>query len=236
MQFANQFVSFSKFSVLLRGECESALRPMKVLVACFGVALGCERIGGEYYSGQNSTYHTNGMNMNADYCCGWCCGAKGQGARSYAWKDMWRLAKDPVCYCFFDSDSVKTSQDSMTGGRCGMAGQESIPTAPANPAILPQVSQVCVINHADFVLGLIMQNQRTRKYVTWSNVIGQKVCIDLGATSEGRNRDVFQINVDGATPFGNVEYRDNGISVAFECKGVGCSLLGATNPDDELLV
>ena len=88
MQFANQFVSFSKFSVLLRGECESALRPMKVLVACFGVALGCERIGGEYYSGQNFTYHTNGMNMNADYCCGWCCGAKGQGARSYAWKDM----------------------------------------------------------------------------------------------------------------------------------------------------
>ena len=39
-----------------------------------------------------------------------------------------------------------------------------------------------------------------------------------------------------ATPFGNVEYRDNGISIAFECKGVGCSLLGATNPDDELLV
>ena len=58
MQFANQFFSFSKFSVLLRGECESALRSMKVLVVCFGVAMCCERIGGDYYSGQNCTHHT----------------------------------------------------------------------------------------------------------------------------------------------------------------------------------
>ena len=58
--------------------------------------------------------------------------------------------------------------------------------APTNAAILPQVSQVCVINHADFPLNLYEQNQRTGNCGQKSkdDLIGEKVCTDLGATSE----------------------------------------------------
>jgi len=121
-----------------------------------------------------------------------------------------------------------------------------ISIAPINPSILPQVSQVCVINHADFLLNFFEQNQRTgsKGQKTKDYIIGEKVCIDLGATSEVMEGDVFQIKVNAVLGFDkavdrNVEYRNNGLSVAFVCKGVGvdysCSLLGATK-DDELLV
>ena len=58
--------------------------------------------------------------------------------------------------------------------------------APTIYAILPQISQVCIINHAEFPLNLYEQNQRTGNcgQKTKDDIIGEKVCTDLGATSE----------------------------------------------------
>jgi len=101
-----------------------------------------------------------------------------------------------------------------------------ISLAPIKPSDLPQVSEVCIINHAGFVMYFEEQNQRSQGWVakTKRYPINQKQCIDLSTTDAAAEGDVFKTRVKaiaGKQKYVNrdVEFRNNGMSVSFECRG-----------------
>ena len=78
--------------------------------------------------------------------------------------------------------------------------------APTIYAILLQISQVCIISHAEFPLNLYELSQRTGNcgQKTKDDLIGEKVRTDLGATSEPhvlwcsrRGRFAFYLDAGG---------------------------------------
>jgi len=101
-----------------------------------------------------------------------------------------------------------------------------ISLVPMDPSVLPPVSRVCITNHAGFVMDFQAKNLRTQSYVaqTGSYPINQMKCIDLGSTAEIMEGDELKLKVHAylgkKNPTDrNVEYRDNGLTAAFECKG-----------------
>ena len=108
--------------------------------------------------------------------------------------------------------------------------------APVDPSHLPQVSEVCVINHAGFVMYFDEQNVRTQSWMahTGNYPIDQTRCIDLGSTDGAQEGDKFQTRVHavaGKTRLAHrhVEYRNNHLKATFQCTGTtlnyDCSLL-----------
>jgi len=108
--------------------------------------------------------------------------------------------------------------------------------APIDPSGLPQVSEVCVINHAGFVMYFDEQNIRTQSWMSHTDTypIDQTRCIDLASTDGAEEGDKFQTRVHaigGKTLSAQrqVEYRSNRLKATFECTGTtlnyDCSLL-----------
>jgi len=108
--------------------------------------------------------------------------------------------------------------------------------APVDPLGLPQVSQVCIINHAGFVMYFEEQNIRTQSWIAHTGIypIDQTRCIDLGTTDGVQEGDRFSTRVHAIAgkeqPADRaVEYRNNHLKATFECQGTtfnyDCSLL-----------
>jgi len=95
--------------------------------------------------------------------------------------------------------------------------------APVDADKLPSVENVCVMNHAGFVMDFFAIDVKTDHRVgSGTYPINQKQCVDLGdAAPEGSE---FQVSINahgGKNMKGNrhVNYKKNGLSALFQCKG-----------------
>lgn len=122
---------------------------------------------------------------------------------------------------------------------------------PINPASLPRVSQVCIINHAGYVMWFNTAVQRNKSWVasswTGSYPIDQTQCIDLSTKGLGdpghsaflpREGEQVQTVVHAlggkVQPVDRlVEYHNNSLQATFECQGTtlnyDCSLLAVAD-------
>ena len=113
-----------------------------------------------------------------------------------------------------------------------------ISVTPVNPAILPQASTVCVINHAGFVASYKVQNARTGASAGSGHFpIDQQRCTNLATGVGGQSQvgDSFSTHVSavlGKTEEVNrrIQFAPNNLTATFECKGTTldfhCDLLG----------
>lgn len=106
--------------------------------------------------------------------------------------------------------------------------------APVDADKLPEVEQVCVMNHGGFVMDFQAKDVQTHSSVSsGSYPINQKQCVDLGdAAPEGSE---FKVSINahaGKNVDGNrhVNYTKNGLTALFQCKG------STLNYDCKLLV
>ena len=114
-----------------------------------------------------------------------------------------------------------------------------VSVTPVNPAVLPQASTVCVINHAGFVASYTIQNDRTGASEGSGHFpIDQTRCINLATGVGGQSQvgDTFSTHVSavlGKTEEVNrrIQFVPNNLTATFECKGTTlnfhCNLLGA---------
>lgn len=120
-----------------------------------------------------------------------------------------------------------------------------ISLAPVNKSQLAQVSQVCIVNHAGFVMWFEEQNSRTGGWVasTEHYPIDQRRCVNLTNTEGVTEGDRFGTRVHavwGKTNMAerDVEYRNNGFTASFECRGTtlnyNCGLLALESPEEFL--
>jgi len=96
--------------------------------------------------------------------------------------------------------------------------------APVNAFKLPEVEQVCVMNHGGFAMNFHAINLRMpmKRKGTGNYAINKKKCVNLwGAGAEGSKFRVSIHAVGGKDMDGNrhVIYKKNGYSVTYQCKG-----------------
>jgi len=118
-----------------------------------------------------------------------------------------------------------------------------VSVAPIDPSALPRVSQVCIMNHAGFVMWYEMENQRTASWVdhTGHYPINQKKCINLGDTDGVTEGDQFKTKVHAILGKENyvdrdLLYSDNGLTATYDCTGTTlsyhCKLLVGVEGDE----
>jgi len=119
--------------------------------------------------------------------------------------------------------------------------------APIDPTEVPRVSQICMLNHAAFVMWYEVEDQRTRSSVnrTKSYPINQKQCINLGETDGVQDGDQFKALVHavaGKNLYADRDfmYSDNGLTATYDCHGMTlgyhCNLLVGVQADDAKLI
>lgn len=101
---------------------------------------------------------------------------------------------------------------------------EFVSIAPVNAFKLPEVEQVCVMNHGGFAMNFhaINLHMPILSKGTGNYPINQKKCVNLwGAGAEGSKFRVSIHAVGGKDMDGNrhVIYKKNGYSVTYQCKG-----------------
>jgi hypothetical protein len=115
--------------------------------------------------------------------------------------------------------------------------------APVNPQSLPEASEVCVINHAGFVMSFDLKNDRTGTTSTHSGQypINQQQCLSLSELSDVQDGDqvtteIFAIGGKTDETNRKVVFRDNGLKVSFQCKGgtfdYSCDILTSVRPTE----
>jgi len=118
-----------------------------------------------------------------------------------------------------------------------------VSVAPIDPSVMPQVSQVCIMNHAGFVMWYEVENQRTGSWVdhTKHYPINQKKCINLANTDGIMEGDEFKTKVHAIAGKKNyvdrdLVYSDNGLTATYDCKGTTlnyhCRLLVGVEGDE----
>jgi len=112
--------------------------------------------------------------------------------------------------------------------KCGF-----VSVAPVDDDTLPEVEQVCVVNHGSFTMNFKVRDMQTGKTVeTEQYKVNQKQCVDLGnATTEGSELQVEVDAVGGLDVEANrhITYKRNGYSATYQCQGTKkdyrCNLL-----------
>jgi hypothetical protein len=151
-----------------------------------------------------------------------------------------------------DPDLRYTPDSNVAGFECSGTGLyykcDFISLAPVDPAVLPQVSQVCVINHmVGLEINFKEQNQRTGDWTKKTNDFPLQIrkCVDLSTIDGVVEGDVFKTKVGVVLGFNkftdrDVQYSNNGLSVTYECRGTtalyACKVLGAAVPATGLVV
>merc|ERR1711862_667096 len=118
---------------------------------------------------------------------------------------------------------------------------ELLSVAPVSPDVLPEASEVCVINHGGFAMWFDLKNDRTGEKSGHSGTypINQQQCLRLKDMNDVSEGDVITTEVQaiaGAFKETNkkVAFKDNGLSVSFQCKGgtfdYHCEILTSTKP------
>jgi hypothetical protein len=115
--------------------------------------------------------------------------------------------------------------------------------APVDPAELPRVSQICMLNHAAFVMWYEVEDQRTGSSVnrTKSYPINQRQCINLGETDGVKEGDQFKALVHAVAGKNlyadrDIMYSANGMTATYDCHGMTlgyhCNLLVGVEADN----
>lgn len=110
---------------------------------------------------------------------------------------------------------------------------EFVSVAPVDADKLPEVENVCVVNHGSFVMNFEVRDVQTGKTAASEKYhVNHKQCVDLGdAATEGSELQVFVDAVGGLDVEGNrhVAYKKNGYTATYQCKGTKkdyrCNLL-----------
>jgi hypothetical protein len=119
--------------------------------------------------------------------------------------------------------------------------------APVNPSVNPEASQVCVINQGGFAMWYFLHDERTAKESRPSGTYpaNQQQCInmkDIQGLKEGDAVSTWVQAVAGRRKTTNrkVTYKDNGLSVSFQCKGTTlnyqCEVLTYSLPQPSVLI
>jgi hypothetical protein len=122
-----------------------------------------------------------------------------------------------------------------------------VSVAPIDPSVMPSVSQICIMNHAGFVMWYEVQNQRTGSWADHTShyPINQKKCINLGNVDGVMDGDQFKTRVHAIAGKENyvdrdLMYSDNGLIATYDCTGTTlnyhCRLLVGAEGDEAMSI